>query len=120
MLPLQFYEHFSYEKYYQSFIYDKKEYLYYPCEEANNSGTIDKPVYSCTECNTFSENNENNDMFVKIVDEKNKINFCINKDNMNYLANCTEANKIIENGKIKYNCIKCLDEYNYYPEDGFC
>ena len=120
MLPLQFYEHFSYEKYYQSFIYDKNEYLYYPCQEATNSGTIDKPVYSCTKCNTFSYNNENNDIFIKIIDKKNNISFCINKDNMNYLVNCTEANKTIENGTIKYWCIKCL-EYNYVNKGlGLC
>ena len=37
MLPLRFYEHFSFEKYLQHFIYDENEYLYYPCEEATNS-----------------------------------------------------------------------------------
>ena len=121
MLPLQFYKHFSFEKYLQYFIYDENEYLYYPCEEATNSGTIDKPNYSCTKCYTFSENNENNDIFTKIVDEKNNINFCIYRDYIHQLANCEEAKFIIKNGKKQYECIKCANEsILYIHEDGHC
>ena len=121
MLPLRFYEHFSFEKYLQHFIYDENEYLYYPCEEATNSGTIDNPIYSCTKCYTFLENKENNNIFTKIIDEKNNIKFCIYRNYLHQMANCEEAKNIIKNGKKEYECIKCIDEDIFYiNNDGYC
>ena len=119
MLPLRFYEHFSYEKYYQLFIYDEKEYLNYPCQEATNLGTIDKPIYSCTKCFTFSEN-EKDDIFTKVIDKKSNINFCIYRDYIDQLVNCTEAIHKIKNRTEKYECIKCQDELFHDINDGFC
>lgn len=122
MLPLLFYEHFSFEEYYQFFIFEENEYLNYPCQEAINLETIDKnnPIYSCTKCYTFSENNENDDIFTEIIDVKNNINFCIYRDYIEQLANCKQAENLTNITQENYTCIKCENDEDYNKSTGFC
>ena len=97
--------------------YDKKDlydiYLYNmfylnPCQEAINLGTEDLPLYSCTKCLKYFEN-ELIDIFETIVlikDIKTNINYCIEGEQY-HLYSCEEAIMEINGKEMEFNCIKC-------------
>ena len=96
---------------------------YYPCQEAENLGTEDNPLYSCKKCYE-SLNNENKKRPVRITEESSKASYCINQNNYEELKDCTEANYKIKNGKEIFNCTECMKDYsltyNKYAGTYFC
>ena len=87
-------------------------FFYHPCQEGINVGSSEQPKYSCTKCYQIFEFKkaylEVSD-YTKIVNNSNKVDYCIYhyyKD----LENCTEAiNKTDQNDE-KYDCQKCIED----------
>ena len=96
---------------------------YYPCQEAENLGTEDNPLYSCKKCYE-SINKESNKRPVKITEESSKASYCINQSNYEELKDCTAANYNIKNGKEIFNCTECRKDYaltyNKYASTYYC
>ena len=86
---------------------------YFPCQEAENLGTEDNPLYSCIKCyDQFHDKKFNNYKIpIKITEENSKISYCINSRNHEELKDCTEATYQIKDGKEIYNCTECSKNY---------
>ena len=99
---------------------------YYPCQEAINIGTSEKPIYSCTKCYTAFEyeksHYEEENKYTKIINNRNKLEYCITQDNE--LKYCIEAIKKAKDGIEKYDCIKCFGDnkliYNKETDLHYC
>ena len=107
--------------------YQKNDYLYkrfkefYPCQEAENLGSEDNPIYSCIKCYDYLGQHKN---YVKISEQNTNLSYCFNPGNYYELKNCEEANHLIKNGKEYYNCTKCNKNYiltlNKLSETFYC
>ena len=68
------------------YIFAEHDYIYnryknyYPCQEAENLGTDDNPLYSCKKCYEFI-NKESNKIPIRITEESSKVSYCINQSN---------------------------------------
>ena len=83
------------------YIYNK--YInYYPCQEAENLGTEENPLYSCTKCYEFYGDNYNP---VRITEENSKVSFCMRPYIYEELEDCTEATMKIKNGTELYTVL---------------
>ena len=92
------------------YIYNRyKEFI--PCKEAENLGTEDNPLYSCTKCHEGNTIKKNDTFPVRIIEENSKISYCISPKNYKELDNCIEALFKIKNGKVEYNCKECSKNY---------
>ena len=106
------------------FIYNK--YInFYPCQEAENLGTKENPLYSCIKCYENPDiTNANYINPVKIYDKNSKLNYCLNPKEIDELKNCKEATYLIKNGKGEYSCTECIKNYvlifNKYSSTFFC
>ena len=101
----------KYNEYYHNknsdFIYQRNK-NYEPCQEAENLGTEENPLYSCVKCyepigsEKIIESNS-----VKITEINSKLSYCLSpgiSSNLNY---CEEATYKINNGIDFYSCTKC-------------
>ena len=111
--------------YYSEEYYYFKYYSNYPCQEAVNLGTNDKPIYSCLKCyNTFEFNKKEmeSDLFTRIINKRNNISYCINQNDL--LRNCSYAINLTKNGIEKYDCLECINDnkliYNYEADIHYC
>ena len=103
--------------------YSEKDYIYNKyyqfskCQEAENLGTMDNPLYSCKKC---LESLSSYDNPVLINDINFNLSYCISSEYINSLENCLEATYQIKNGMEEYNCIKCQKNYvlNINEESG--
>ena len=134
--------HYDYQYYHNSY-YDKKtnnydidyvyDYYYFnyiypyfePCQEAVNSGTEDKPLFSCNKCyNLFEYDKIYENSYTLITEDKTNVSYCINSDYIYILENCTEAYMKIKGRKIKYSCAKCTKDnilvYNNEEDLNYC
>ena len=89
---------------------------YLPCQEAENLGTEENPLYSCLKCYEFLNSN-NNALPLKVTEINSKVSFCLNSDykgfnNKTNLANCLEATLQIKNGEEIFTCSKCTKASN--------
>ena len=80
---------------------------YYPCQEAENLGTEENPLYSCVKCYEYSIEDKHFIEAVKITEINKKLSFCFDPDEYDDLNNCEEATYRIKNGKEEFNCTKC-------------
>ena len=98
----------------------KNDYIYkrykafLPCQEAENLGKEDNPLYSCTKC--YERNNITNNYIshtspVRITEENSNVSYCISSENYEELYNCTEAIFKIKKGRVEYNCKECIKNY---------
>ena len=85
---------------------------YQPCQEAENLGTEENPLYSCSKCYEYSIEDKHYIGAVKITEINTKLSFCFDPDKYDELDNCEEATYEIKNGKEEFNCIKC-NKYSY-------
>ena len=96
---------------------------YYPCQEAENLGTNDNPLYSCKKCYEYI-NQESNKRPVRITEESSKASYCINQSDYAELEDCTAANYKIQNAKEIFNCTECRKDYaltfNKYAGTYYC
>ena len=97
--------------------YDDDDYYYYqkypnyPCQEAINVGTLEKPIYSCTKCYQYFEFDKSYEIeFTNIITEKNNVSYCVFQSKTK-LYDCLEAIIKTKNGTEKYDCIKCNKNY---------
>jgi len=129
-----FYKYFNHTVYNpfdwsSNIIYDDEYYFYnnydnYPCQEAINLGTSEKPIYSCIKCYNYFNYSKGfyfNSYFVKVKNERNNVEICVSQDSIyfkNFLRNCSEAINKTKDGIEKYDCLKCIDENNliYNPD----
>ena len=101
----------------------------YPCQEIITFGTEDKSITSCIKCyenlnqlninyNKYYDDFFNYDLYkidevdysyIKILESKTNISFCIFSFSLPQLENCIEAIRIYEKGNESYNCTKCAD-----------
>ena len=103
-------------KYNDFLSFNKSDYIYhkykdyYPCQEAENLGKEDNPIYSCTKCyEYYGDKNLKNP--VRITEEKTKTSFCIYQGIYEELKDCTEALVNYKNGKKIFTCTKCIKNY---------
>ena len=105
------YDYNKYRKYYE---YLNNNYFYnkyidrFPCQEIENIGTEDNPLYSCIKCYEFIS--EKNYKPVRITEENSKVSYCL-ETYYEELDNCIEATYKIKKGREIYNCTKCA-KYN--------
>ena len=113
-----FYKNKKQEMTYNDFyLFKQSDYIYnryinyYPCQEAENIGNEQNPLYSCTKCYEQLNDKIYNFIFnrtpVKITEENSKQNYCVYYYSHNDLQNCAEATYKIKNGKEIYNCTEC-------------
>jgi len=103
-----------------------KDYINYPCQEAINLVTIDKPIYSCIKCYQYFEFDKTYKYdlnFTRIITEKNNVSYCIYQ-RKEEIYNCLEVINKTKNGIEKYDCIKCKNNYkltyNKHDEIHYC
>ena len=108
----------EYYKTYSNFI--KNDYIYnrysnyLPCEEAENLGSDDNPLYSCIKCSELLTTDSSYNPPIKVTDEDSKISFCLSSKYNNYYLNsdnCLEATIQIKNNEQIINCTKCKEKY---------
>ena len=115
---------------YQDFnMFSENDYIYnryknyFPCQEAENLGTDDNPLYSCKKCYELIYK-ESNKRPVRITEESSKASYCINQSDYKGLEDCTEATYKIQNGKEIFNCTECRNDYaltfNKYAGTYYC
>ena len=104
----------GYSNYMDSDIIYKRYKNYYPCQEAENLGTEENPLYSCIKCYEFFNASEEYKPYLKINEINSNISYCffLDNDDYYYLHNCLEATMQIKNGKEIINCTQC-DKYYY-------
>jgi uncharacterized protein YneF (UPF0154 family) len=96
---------------YSTFI--KNDYIYQrynhysACQEAENIGTEENPLYSCKICYDKFNKYESDRIPVRITEENSNAKYCVNPKNIEVLENCIEATYKIKNGKEEYNCTDC-------------
>ena len=102
-------------------IYDDEYYFYngqdnYPCQEAINLGTSEKPIYSCVKCFNYHDHR-----FTKVKNERNNVEICVYELEE---SNCSEAINKTKDGIEKYDCLKCISDniliYNPELEINYC
>ena len=111
-------------------IYKKNDYIYnryknyYPCQEVENLGTEENPLYSCIKCYEYVGKKKNYKESLRITEMNSKVSYCIELNNNDDLKNCKEATYKINNGKEIYNCTKCNKNYiltlNNYTNTYYC
>ena len=108
----------KYYKAYSRFInndYIYKRYSsYLPCQEAENLGSDDNPLYSCIKCSELLTTVSSYNQPIKVNDENSKISFCLLRGYITkyYISQyCLEATIQIKNGKEIFNCIICKNKY---------
>ena len=87
---------------------------YLPCEEAENLGSDDNPLYSCIKCSEVLTTDSSYKPPIKVTDENLKISFCISRSYISDYSNyryCLEATLQIKNGKEVIDCTKCINKY---------
>ena len=85
--------------------YSRFEY----CQEVENIGTDDNPLYTCTKC---YEDFYRGYTYLKVTEKTSKLSYCIYTYSDYNLDNCLEATYAIINGKEIYNCTKCDNNYD--------
>ena len=110
---------------YEDDYYYYESYNNYPCQEAVNLGTEEKPFYSCLKCyETFIYEKAYiyTNYYTRIINPRNNASFCIYQKEE--LENCTEALNITKDRIEKYDCLKCCDEnklvYDYDTNVHYC
>ena len=108
--------------------YTKNDYIFqiysllYPCQEAENKGTEENPLYSCLKC--YEEFEHKDEYATKITEVNSNLSFCLLFNELKELKNCTEATYEIINGKEIYNCTNCIKNniltYNKNTGTNFC
>ena len=96
--------------YKNDYIFNRYNY-YYPCQEAENIGTEDNPLYSCKKCYEHFFGSEYFRNSVKITEEISNVSYCINPINYEELKDCSEAKYKIKKGKEIFNCTQCRKKY---------
>ena len=111
---------------YSDYIYNRYDY-YYPCQEAENLGSDDNPVYSCNKCyEMYGQFGEEDEPLIpaKITDEKANYSICLFTYELDELTNCTEATYKLKDGKDSFNCIKCYKNneliFNRFSDTYYC
>ena len=97
---------------------------YQPCQEVDNLGTEENPLYSCTKCYEILNKPNNYTTPVRITEKSSNVSYCINPKNYSELDYCTEAIFKIRNGEEEYNCTECVKNYvltrNKYTNTYYC
>ena len=119
---LNYQSHFSlangeshiYEKYNafidNDYIYQKYNKFYY-CQEGENLGTEDNPLYTCTKCYENLGKSNQEKYGIKITEENSNISYCIQFNSYKEVEYCLKANTKIKNGKQIFNCTECFEGY---------
>ena len=100
------------------FLLTPKPYTLKYCKNATNMGTEDQPKHSCEKCieNDIltQEQREQGVTFTKITFSENETSYCDISSSYGIMQNCSEARRIRnQEGKIIYNCTKCLEESQF-------
>lgn len=78
----------------------------YHCD-FENIGTISSPIYSCTRCDYYRDNN------YLLVNTENNIKYCVKKEELE-IENCTEVDANTTYIQSKYNCVNCTKNFISY------
>ena len=104
-----------YKKYYSfidsDYIYQKYIKFYY-CQEGENIGTEDNPLYTCTKCYENLGKKKEERFGIKITEENSNISYCVKYNSFKEIENCLQANSKIRNGKQIFNCTECFEGYS--------
>ena len=103
---------YTYTYLYADELFYIRNYPYYPCQEAKNLGTSEKPIYSCTKCYSIFEYDkayQDREISIKIINPRNNVSSCIIRKK-EFLKNCIEAINKTKDGIEKYDCLKCYGD----------
>ena len=94
------------------------------CQEAENKGTKDNPLYSCTKCYEKNKKKKSYIPLIKITEENSQISYCLDPLDNDEIKNCTEATYKIKDGEEVFSCTKCIENqalaYNKLTDTYYC
>ena len=102
----------------------KKYVNFSACQEAENKGTEENPLYSCKKCYERIRKKKKDVPFIKITEENTQISYCLDPFDNDAIENCSEAKYKIKDGEEVFNCTKCTQDhelsYNKLTDTFYC
>ena len=84
------------------------------CQEAENKGTKNNPLYSCIKCYEKNKKKKKKSYIplTKITEENSQLSYCLDPLDNDAIKNCTEATYKIKDGEEVFSCTKCRENYH--------